>query len=425
MLVALALSTAALVAVPAAEANGQTSHQWISILAIEHVPPGDLADFLARADVRDALLNGTMFPDGGYTLGGDDYGEMAHWEPTQDLYLAWIVANHPAPFEGVGAQHAAFLLGMMSHGMADQFYDATFMERSRAWDPAESWACCSMDEATDVAYAAVQGAGTVPPKWWPEELLPLFEQNGHTVTYERVDQGQTLLGIAIAYVGASSEIEATVERYTAEFPWACTHQFDPTVVGIPAHEAEVVAAYWQVVWDRLHGGTGWASPVISAQPAPGGWQPVLDHTHLDSRLALVFAKGLDPDTVQAEGAITVATADGVQVPVSVNVFYRWASHVVNIAPLEDWVADTDYVITVHPGVTTHDGVTVDAPITSTFTTREPPPVDTGTPDVPNYVLHDDEAANACGCATGGAGGSAGALGLLAVLAMRRRRAVGG
>ncbi len=410
MLAPLALLAAL---VPDAAANGQTSHQWITLFALERVPPGDLADFLARDDVRDALLNGTMFPDGGYGV-GDDYGEMAHWEPTQDLYLAYILANHPAPYDDEGAQHVAFLLGMMSHGMADQFYDATFMERSKAWDPPESWACCSMDEATDVAFAAVQGQGVVPPKWWPEELLPLFAQNGHTVDADTVDQGQSFLGLAIAYVGASSEVEATVADYTAEFPWACGHQADPAVIGNPDHEADFVAAYWQVVWDRLHGDTGWSSPVIGSQPVAGGWQQVLDHTHLDARLAVVFAKGLDPSTAEAEGAITVAAADGTEVPVTAHVFYGYASHVVNLVPLADWAADTDYVITVHPGIRTYDGLTMDEPVSVPFTTRTPPPADTGDTGAPTA----DDTAGACGCDTTG---DAGAFGLLGLLALRRRR----
>lgn len=396
---------------PAALANGQTSHQWISILAIEALPPGDLADFVAREDVRDALLNGTMFPDGGYAV-GDGYGEMAHWEPTQDLYLRWIVDTYATP-EDDGAQHVAFLLGMMSHGMADQFYDATFMERSKAWDPAESWACCSMDTATDVAYAAIQGVGTVPPKWWPEELLPLFAQNGHTVDHDTVDQGQSLLGIAIGYVGASSEIDATVASYTEEFPWACTHQVDPDVVGNPPHEAVAVAAYWQVIWDRLHGGDGWESPVIATVPAEGGWQAVRDHTNVDSRLAVIFAKGLDPATVEVEGAITVADAAGAEVPVSIDVYYGSASHVVNLAPQTDWAEDTVYTVTVHPGVTTYDGFVVEDPIAFTFTTTEPPPPaeDTG-------ATATDLAATPCAC---GGTVQAGWFGVLLGLAFVRRR----
>jgi hypothetical protein len=392
-------------------ANGQTSHQWITERSLEELPAGELKDFLSAPDVHDALLNGTMFPDGGYAV-GDNYGEMAHWEPTQDLYLAWILANHPAPFDEVGAQHAAFLFGMMSHGMADQFYDATFMERSKAWDPAESWACCSMDEATDVAMAAATEPGVVPEKWWPEELIPLFAANGHTVDFDTVDQGQSLLGLAIAYVGASSEYEETVQRYTDEFPWACTHQVDPDVVGNPQHEARIVAAYWQVLWARLHGEDGWSSPVIGSVPDAGGWQPVVDHTSVDGRIAVVFAKGLEPSTV--DGAITVARADGTEVPVTVDVYYGYASHVVNITPGEDWAVDAEHVITVHPGVTTFDGYVLEDTITIPFTTKEPVEAEPEPMPMPE--------GDGCGC--GGAAG-AGWMWLVAGVGVIGRRPRGG
>ena len=389
-----------LLLVAAAFANGQTSHQWITLQAIGLVPRGELADFLARDDVRAALLNGTMFPDGGYAV-DDDYGEMAHWEPTQDAYLDWIVDTWDDPVsDPEGAQHVAFLLGMRSHGLADQVYDSTFMERSRAWDPAESWACCSMDEATDVAMAAETGPGTVPEKWWPEELLTIFSDRGHAVDFATVDQGQDLLALAIAYVGASSEYDETVAEYTAEFPWACTHQVDPDVIGNPPDEARFVAAYWQVTWDRLHGASGWDAPLLATVPADG-YQVVRDATSPDARLALVLARGLD--TASAEAAVSVATADGTPVPVTVDLFYGTSSHVLNVAPVEDWAADTDFVVTIAAGVTTWDGAyTLESPITTTFTTRAP------VEDVP------DPDPAPCGCGNGSA-----AL-LLLALGVRRR-----
>lgn len=410
--------------VPHALANGQTSHQHITVDAVPMLPPGELADLLARDDVRDAFLNGAMFPDGGYAV-GDDYGEMAHWEPLQDLYLQWILQNHPAPFDDAGAKHVAFYLGMLSHGMADQLYDATYMERSRAWDPAESWAQYSMDEATDVAYAAIRGEGVVPERWWPRELLPLFEARGHVVDEDTVDQGQQLLGLAIRYVGASAQYEETVANYTAQFPWACTHQVDADVVGNPPHEAEVVAAYWQVAWDRLNGGDGWSEPVIAAEPADGGWLRARDHTSPDARLAVVFAKGLDPESIDATGLLTVtrasdAAAQGAGVPVDIHVFYGWASHVVNVIPSEDWEADTDYVVTVAPGVRTFDGFETTEPISWTFSTRAPPAdiVDTG-----DTGGGESTGGEGCGCASR-SGGRAGALfvvsGALALVCARSR-----
>ena len=71
----------------------------------------------------------SVFPDSGYAA-DHAYGEIAHWEPFTAAYLDWIVENHPPPWETLeDRQRVAFLLGAMSHGMADQVYDSLFMHK--------------------------------------------------------------------------------------------------------------------------------------------------------------------------------------------------------------------------------------------------------------------------------------------------------
>ena len=110
-------------------ANGQSTHLWITEHALTHLPDGELKDIVSDPANRQMLRNGTMFPDGGYAV-SDDYGEIAHWEGFQSAYREWIENNYPQPFSDAGAQHVAFLMGMASHGMADQVFDSLFMERS-------------------------------------------------------------------------------------------------------------------------------------------------------------------------------------------------------------------------------------------------------------------------------------------------------
>ena len=69
-----------------AHANGQTTHVWITLEAVGHLDDGPLKELLSKPEVFDALVNGAMFPDGGYA-NGDHYGELAHWEPLQQAYL--------------------------------------------------------------------------------------------------------------------------------------------------------------------------------------------------------------------------------------------------------------------------------------------------------------------------------------------------
>ena len=123
LFLALALSGAE---PPAALANGQTTHIWITEAALSALPDGELKELLARPELRDPLINGAMFPDGGYAV-GDDYGELAHWEPFQQSYLQWIRDTYAAPYtEGEAADHVAFFMGMASHGMADEVFDSLF-----------------------------------------------------------------------------------------------------------------------------------------------------------------------------------------------------------------------------------------------------------------------------------------------------------
>ena len=117
----------------------------ISDLAVDMLPPGELRTFLSDPEVRQALRSGSVFPDSGYAA-DDEYGEMAHWEPFTDAYLRWIVERHPAPWTSVeDRRRVAFLLGAMSHGLADQVTDSLFMHKTDQYDGTSE----NLDTATE------------------------------------------------------------------------------------------------------------------------------------------------------------------------------------------------------------------------------------------------------------------------------------
>ena len=129
-----ALCLAGLFVLPGeALANGQTTHIWITLHALEHLPEGELKELLTAEANRDALVSGSMFPDGGYAV-NDGYGETAHWEPFQLTLLDWIRANQAAPYTDEGERYVAFLLGLSSHGMADQTFDAMYVPKAQQED---------------------------------------------------------------------------------------------------------------------------------------------------------------------------------------------------------------------------------------------------------------------------------------------------
>ena len=353
--------------VGAALANGQTSHAHITLHALEHLPPGELRDFLTADGVRQALINGTMFPDGGYPQ-GDGYGEMAHWEPFQDRYLAWIAAQERAPYSDELAPHVAFLLGMASHGMADQIYDALYMERSRQHDHASDWANLSMDESTDVVYASIVGPLEPPDDWVPyDAFMQLYEEAGHPVRLDLLERGQSLLRIAIAGVGAMSQVPETVDRYAAWFPWAAAHLDDPAVPGRPECEGEIVAKYWQRRWELLQGEPIDTEP-LAIFPSDS-YQLERDATLVEARLSVVFPRGIDADRLDP-ALITVTGPDGA-VPVEPWVFYGYSAHTLHLSPQQDWAEDADYTVEIAAGMPHIDGTTAPA-VSFTFTTRAKP-----------------------------------------------------
>lgn len=400
----------ALVSSPVALANGQTTHVWISEAAKDELPEGDLRDFVTDEAVYNAIRNGTMFPDGGYAT-GHPYAEPAHWEPLQHAYLEWIRSNYEPPWTDEAKQHIGFLLGMGSHGLADQSFDALYIERGRQEDATADWSE-SFDEATDVVWASRTGKAEIPPDFVPAEaLIPLYESvHGIEVSADDLEDGQTLLRVALWAVGeAGSDPEVTAD-YAAEFPWMCSHLEAPEVFGTPPDEALVVARYWEVVWHRLHEGSAPETPVIATFPEDGSYDHPTGLAQIEARASVVFARGLDKAALSADSFAW----EGPQgpVPFRIDLFYGQDSHVVHLIP-DEALADGEHTVTVSPGVKAWDGEVLGG-FAWSFSTQPPPLDDT----VPIDAPEDDEAPS-CGCAAQSGGPGLGWVVL--ALWFRRRR----
>ncbi len=389
MLAALLLTTAIF-------ANGQTTHLWITEAARTHITDEALSEVLTTNS--DALRVGTMFPDGGYAV-DHPYGETAHWEGFQDLLRDHIRASWPDPTDTDAGATVAFYLGLASHGMADQLFDATYMERSKVYD-AEAWTTdASLDTSSDVVWASLTSPQEVPERWLPEELPELFAAAGVEVDADTLDAGQALLELAVMGVGALSASEDSVALHTENFPWGCAHLDDPMVPGRPAHEAEVVAAYWQVLWDELRGEEE-ALSLLATIPDDGGADHPETAGDIESRIGLVFSRGLMDGDV-TDGTIVVS-ADGAEIAVTSDLFYRDHSHVVNVSPDAGWAAEAIHAVTVDPALRGSDGRAAAQRLGFSFSTA--PPVDTPEADTAGA---DTASAGAevgrCGCGGGAAG----------------------
>ncbi len=385
---------------PLALANGQSTHVWISQHALEHLPEGELRELLTDPALEPMLANGTMFPDGGYPL-GDGYAEIAHWEPFQNRYRDWIAARCEQPWPDDCRQHIAFLMGMASHGMADQVFDALYYERGRQYDPSESFSAHSFDQSTDVAMMALVGKVEYAEDWVPyETLVDLYAEYGHTVDVDTLEQGQALLRIAILWVGNASEDEDLLASETAWFPWLTSNLDEPDLPGTPFCEGRVVAAYWESVYRRLQGDLAFQPELLASFPESGfGLDP--DPARVESRISLVFSQAIDTETL-SESSVQVQDEAGQPLSTDAWMYYGNGSHVMHIASPAGWQRDAAYTVVVTPGLRTLDGQQTSGSTELTVSTAPPPePEPEPEPDgTDSGSVDGGEEPTGCGCASG-------------------------
>ncbi len=423
------LSAAAVLALAAAarpaHANGVNIHSWITLRAVELLPEGQLRRILSDPAMEPYLVNGSIFPDGGYAV-NDGYGELTHWEPFVTAYIAWMRAELGPPYDRPEARkHLGFLMGVASHGMEDQVFDSSYMAAARRFD-AVGWSDVlfeDFDTATDVLLVAATGADFRGREVWvpAEEAAGVLAGIGHPVAPSVLLEAQGAMHtFVLAYGSINGRNPAEVERYTAQYPWGAAHIMDEHEPGSPPTEAEVVSAYQQVIWDRLHDASGVQNQIIATYPSAGSDGHPTDRTRIDAQVQLYFGHGVYGQELYDKLAITDAT--GKAYHLGIQAWSGTVGNLIRLVPEEDWAPDQTFTVTVAPGVRTIDGLTYDQPWSFQFSTRaatgprdpmSDPTPHQGEPWVP-------EAPDDGGCSAGGGAGSLVGLAALALLGRRRR-----
>jgi MYXO-CTERM domain-containing protein len=427
---ALMTTTVALCALPAstARANGDTAHVWIALRAVEHLPDGELRRLLERPELRTMLVNGSVFPDGGYVV-GDDFGEQAHWEPFLDAYVRWVRETMDRPLtDGVAAEHVAFLMGVAAHGMADEVFDAMFMIAAQGYD-ASGWSdnlLDSLDTAADVMLVDQTGMEEITEEPWvpAEDLSAIFADSlGYTVAPGTLVTAQDLVHrITLTFVASAAGDPAQIAEYYERYPWSGDNLLDDTEPGAPPCEAEVVAAYWLALWDRLHEASSEQNVVIATYPRDGAAGHPTDRSRAEAQVVIVLGHGVE--TAQLQDDVEVRDDTGKVYEIEVTSPWGTAlTNLVRILPQEDWAEDRDFTVTLAPGFTAIDGFAPAAPFSFGFSTAPAPPSDptsdptphTGEPDVGRPPPESG------GCAAGGQPGGGLALVAAALLVAGRRK----
>lgn len=446
----LAISSFAITALVTAKAkaNGAYTHAHISQLAHAMLPPGELRTLLEDPALAHAYECGSLFPDSGYAI-DDPYGELAHWEAFLDAYIQDLRARYGGDYESDEARRElAFVLGVASHGMADQSYDTTLLARAFEVDGPEPEGV-SVDQYADYFLADHDVSFSVDA-WAPYAHLPAViasASGGHAVS-------EDTLMTAMSRMSIVTRVQSEPSRslyFTAweSFPFLGTHLYNDQALGSLPWLASMIAEYWQVVWRRLHGTDDPdADLVIRTVPADGGENFPVDRSESEAwgRIAIFFGYAILRDATAP--LITLRDEARAAIPFTLESAYNGQDrNLIFVVPSETLAYDEVHTVELAAGVTTISGRVTTAPFLFSFRTRcapdalddcpplDPPLVtgpipmrparrDAGPP--PDAGSDAGPPVSAGGCAVSAPGGGTAwwlaALGLVALKTARSRRA---
>lgn len=354
-----------------ASANGAYTHVHISQLAHAMLPPGELRALLDAQ--THAYECGSLFPDSGYAI-DDDYGELAHWEPFLEAYIQDIRARYGGDYTSETARdEIAFLLGVASHGMADQSYDTTLLARAFEVDGPEP-SGRAVDQYADYFLVIDEEVELAVAPWAPYEPLPAViadASGGHVVTADTLMRAMSRMSGVVDFQGNPRLAGRLYWDAWESFPFLGTHLYNEDAMGSLPWLGALIAEYWEVVWRRLHGVDDPDQDlVIRTVPADGAQNVSIDRSESEAwgRIAIFFGYGVERD--QVAPLITLRDEAGETTPVTFQTAYNGRErNLLFVVPTESLAYDHVYTVEVAPGARALGGQTSSAPTLFSFRTR--------------------------------------------------------
>lgn len=357
----LALALAAGALSPAAQAHGLWGHIHVTGWAIENLPAGELRDFFADADLRNAAWFGATYTDSGYGVSGNEYAapahqysELTHWEPFIESFIDWIRTNDPPPWtDPESRRRVAFLMGAAAHGLQDEIFDSLFLLKVEAHDGKGQE---ESDPGTD-GFLSLDGyLRLFPVEYVPTATLRTLYPGIAPEVYDEAEKRAISL-VTGAYINETLGPLVAAENgkiYEPIIPWARAHYLDPTVMGGHYSEIWPTAAYLDAVWRRLHGDFG-PETVVWRYPEPGRRLESVSSAAPESWVTLVFGLGVDIDTI----VVSWTDANDQPVPFALR-NTRWGetmTRLVRLLPAQDLTPGATYRVSLDAG-TRIDGLPV-------------------------------------------------------------------
>ena len=298
---------------PVAHGHGIWGHIHVTGWAIENLPDGELRDFFAHPDVRNAAHFGAAFTDSGYWPQANSdrarvYGEHTHWEPFVERFIDWIIANDPPPFTTLESrQRVAFLMGCAAHGLQDEIFDSLFLDHIHEHDGAGQ---DEADPATDGFLVQDELTRFLPTVWMPmDALLEIYDELDADIDEQVIRAGVTvMMTLYVSNIGLGIA-RGMGELHADAIPWTRAWYMDPDIPGSLRAEILPTMHYLEAIWERLHGRWSEEDLVVFAYPHTPRRLLSGDPASAGSVVSMIFGRGVHAPSM----AGGLADDDGVEV----------------------------------------------------------------------------------------------------------------
>ncbi len=350
-------------AAPAAACGG-IMHMTITERAIGLVKDPGLRKMIEEN--RNTLLWASWYPDSGYAA-GNQYGEYSHWMQFLDGYLDYIM-NDVGPNDPDYGKLAAHLFGASAHSIEDQVFDHLFLAKT---EQVEGAGQSELDTGLDMlCMYDFKGYKLGYPdevfidsgRYTPvRHLAKVYKKTGmdYPDIETQISRGQMMLALAVKGEMVFFRLQQTAIR--SMYPWSAKNYV--SAPGGIKHEARIVAAYWEALWNRLNGRP--YDFVIATFPERGGEALSVDHKSVDSNISVFFSRRYDQNTVNRE---TFVVRDPNGAAIEGRFDWCYGSNMVRFVPARDLERNAVYRVTLTTGITSYDGAPMPQKYEFSYTT---------------------------------------------------------
>ena len=242
-------------------AAGLTQHQFMAEFALEQGVAPHIAEFLSPHTA--VLMNGGSFVDAGYAAFNSEMSNQMHRTSFISAFAAHVRSTYSPPFTG-HERLLAFVMGTASHVANDGPYHSGFVaavadhDFNGDYDVAHTMCDTGLEFLTLTDF---DRWWDLPCLWLPvDDIAAAFQRLGYSHPEQDMIRGNMVLGLA-AY------LERMVARAVDGFvisvmPWGAENYYGYPDGGL-LNGACLTAAYYEDVWNQVHGGPG----VISRERA--------------------------------------------------------------------------------------------------------------------------------------------------------------